>query len=91
MQEPEKVAWDWWKKFTENISWGSMTLIEKRSHFRKWLVQKFSLDPKRQCMDPGPGSKRLGQNEAKWEGFWLSDAELEQLVKSIFLHYEIQY
>ena len=67
-----------------------MTLVEKRSHFRKWLVQKFSLDPKRQCMSPGPGAKRC-KNEAKREGFELKDTELEELVKSIFSHYETLY
>ena len=88
---PVKLHDHWWTKFTKKISWGSMTLEEKQRHVRKWLFQKFTLDPKGQCMNPGPGSKRLGRNEAKWEGFWLNDAELEELVKSIFLLYETQY
>jgi hypothetical protein len=67
-----------------------MSLVAKQKHFRNWLVQKFSLDPKKQCMMPGPGFKRLLQNEARWEDFWLSDAELDQLVKSIFEDYETQ-
>jgi len=89
-ENPKRLHTDWWTKFTKNISWGSMTLVEKRSHFRKWLVQKFSLDPQRQCMSPLPGAKRC-KNEAKWEGFEINDRELEELINSIFSHYETLY
>ena len=86
-ENPKRLHTDWWKKFTKKISWDSMTLVEKRSHFRKWLFKKFSLDPKRQCMSPLPGAKRC-KNEAKWEGFEINDRELEELVNSIFSQYE---
>ncbi len=41
-------------------------------------------------MMPGPGSKRKLRNEAGWKGFELSDAELDELVKSIFEDYATQ-
>jgi hypothetical protein len=80
----------WWKKFTRNVEWGSISLGAKKSHFRSWLLKKFSFDPKLECMMPGPGCKRLFRNEAAWNGFWLSDRELDELVKSIFEDYATQ-
>jgi len=64
-----------------------MSLIQKRDHFRKFLVEKFSLDPKRKCMLPGPGAKRKKRNDACWNDFWLTDAELDGLVQEVMVAY----
>ena len=88
--DPVKLHKLWWKKFTFNVQWGSMSLVQKQDHFRNWLFQKFSLDPEHKCMTPGFGSKRKLRNEAGWENFCLSDAELDELVKSVFDDYGTQ-
>ena len=90
-RDPIKLHELSWKMFTHHVSWGSMTLVEKQRHFRSWLVRKFSLDPNYQCMMPGSGSKRLARNEAVWKGFWLTESELDELVKSIFEDYATQH
>ena len=41
-------------------------------------------------MMPGVGSKRLRRNEAEWTDFWLTDLELDKLVKSVFEDYASQ-
>ena len=89
-RKPVELHKLWWTKFTKDVDWGSMSLGAKKSHFRSWLLKKFSVDPKLESMDPGPGCKRWRQNEAKWHGFWLSDREFEELLKSIFEDYAIQ-
>ena len=89
-KDPVKLHDLWWKKFTKNVPWDTMTLAAKQNHFRSWLFKKFSLDPQGRCMIPGVGSKRLRRNEAEWTDFWLTDLELDMLVKSVFEDYASQ-
>ena len=62
----------------------SMSSNQKRAHARRFFVKKFSLDPKLECMLPGPGAKRKNRNEACWLEFWLTDVELDGLLDEIF-------
>ena len=57
-----------------------MTSAQKRQRLHGWLVQKFSLDPQKRCMLPGPGSRKKPRNDACWHGFEITDAELKTLV-----------
>ena len=77
----------WWSSFTKGIMWGAMTYAEKRIHVRQWLFMKLSNDPLSQCMSPQPGAKR-SKNQLKWEGFDITDAELDDIVSSMFSQYE---
>jgi hypothetical protein len=84
-----------WTKFTENMlsSWGDMSMSKKRDHLHEFLTKKFSLDPSHdpQVMTPGKSCKRKKRNEAGWLGFYLSDAELNELVDDIMKDYSSKY
>ena len=77
----------WWIQFTKGISWCAMTYAEQRIHVRQWLFKQLSNDPLSQCMSPQPGAKRK-KNSARWEGFDITDAELDVIVESMFSQYE---
>ena len=52
-------------------------------------MKKFTCDPEKRYMLPGPGSKRT-RNGAFWDGFWLTDSELDAIVEDIIEEYLIQ-
>ena len=49
---------------------------------------KFSLDKELKCMLPIEVHRRKPHNEASWKGFWMTDAELENLVREIMTDYQ---
>jgi hypothetical protein len=83
----EKLHSAWWVPFTKGISWCTMNRAAKRKHIRQWLFMKFSSDHHRQVMSPGPGGVRV-KNQMKWEGFDITDRELDDIVNSMFSRYE---
>ena len=91
-----RVSWNterlhqlWWMPFTKGISWCTMKCAAKRKHIRQWLFMKFSNDRHRQVMSPGPRGFRV-RNQMKWDGFDISDGELDDIINSMFLLYEAQ-
>ena len=80
----------YWKKFAKGCKppWLQMSPAEKRKRVHAFIFQKFTLDPRNRCMDPGPGQKRKQRNEASWPGFWLSDQELDGIVAEVMNAYE---
>ena len=78
-----------WPKFLKGVDspWASLTSQQKTRHVRSWLFRKFTMDPRGECMLPGPGAKRKHRNEASWKGFTLTDAELDKLVQSVMGDY----
>ena len=89
-----RVSWNtdrlhqlWWIPFTKDISWCTMNCTAKRKHIRQWLFMKFSNDGHRQVMSPGPRGFRV-MNQMKWDGFDISDGELDDIINSMFLLYE---
>ena len=53
------------------------------SQGRARQLKKKSLDRQLSCMYPVEARRRKPRNEASWYGFWMSDDELEQLVREI--------
>jgi hypothetical protein len=51
---------------------------QKRWQLRRFLIDKFSLDPK--CK---------GRNAARWEGFWLSHSEVDGIVSEVMEEYQL--
>lgn len=80
----------YWKKFAGACPrpWMEMTPSEKKRQTRAFIVQKFTLDPKGRCMLPPSGHKWKTRNDASWLGFWLTDAEVDQLVLEVMSAYE---
>ena len=86
---PEKFHQHYWMQFSKfcNNKWHTMTSVEKHKFLRAWLFLKFTMDPNEQVMDPEPGSRRKISNVMSWRGFWLSDEELDCLVKEVLPEY----
>ena len=55
---------------------------------RKFILDKFTLDPKHIRMNPRVGEKRKVRNDASWPGFWLSDEEFDDIVTRVMSAYE---
>ena len=64
-----------------------MTKAQKWNHVRQWLFTKLLNDRYHKCMSPGPGPRSV-KNQMKWEGFDITDAELDDIVNSMFSQYE---
>ena len=73
-----------WKRFA---GWTSMTFSQQAQCLREFLLFKFSMDPQNVCMLPGIGAKRKHRNNAQWNGFELTDAEMERLVADVMREY----
>ena len=69
--------------------WMLMTIAQKTQRLRDHVKQKFSVDPKRQRMQPAHGTKRC-QNDAKWLGFEMSDDESEFVIAMCMEGYQKQ-
>lgn len=67
--------------------WQSMTLIQKGHLLRQFMLNKFSLDPRGLMMTPEVGMKHKIKNNAKWDGFYLYDSEMEELVEGVMMCY----
>jgi len=71
------------------VPWLGMSRREKRSHLRRWLFTKFTLDKERRVMLPRIANRRKARNEICWTGFWMTDQELDQLVQEIGRDYDV--
>ena len=91
----------YWTKFMKHARvprWVQMTARQRRRHLWEWMFVKFSVDSRNIRMVPrgwpddqrGVKRKRDGRmtNEACWDGFWLDDFELDQLVDEVCRVYE---
>ena len=75
-----------------------MTAKQRRQHLWQWMFRRFSIDERNERMvpygwpDDQRGVKRRMDgrmtNEACWEGFWLDDAELDELVDVVCCLYD---
>ena len=92
-----RAAWDYehfhhsnWTKFVAKCvpTWLQMSIPQKRIMVRKFILNKFTLDPKHLCMNPRVGEKRKLRNDASWPGFWLSDEEFDDIVTRVMSAYE---
>ena len=72
-----------WTQFTKNIEWTRMNNQEQYEHVQQWLFWKFTLCGKGTCMLPNVSMKRKWRNDARWPGFWMTDDELQKLVKEV--------
>ena len=71
-----------WKQFTKHIdNWSIMSHEKKFEHVHRWLFKKFTMDPSNRGMLPCSWENRKKRNDACWEGFWMTDRELEHLVR----------
>ena len=72
------------KKFLQrcNSPWPEMSYTARVQYLCSFFVQKFSYDPKLQCMNPGVGAKRKPWNDACWSGFELLDEEVSSLAST---------
>jgi hypothetical protein len=79
-----------WKDFAKRADpqWMNMNLKQKRAHMRDFVMRKFSWDEKLLTMWPGAGIKRKVRPDARWEGFHMTDEELESVLSDIFQTYE---
>ena len=59
----------------------------REERFFEYLFDLFTVDPYRKSMQPGLGWPPANRNNASWRGFWLSDAELQALVRETFTVY----
>ena len=92
-----RAAWDceyfhhvYWTKFASKCTppWLEMSIPQKRIMVRKFILDKFTLDPKHLRMNPRVGEKRKVRNDASWPGFWLSDEEFDDIVTRVMSAYE---
>ena len=75
-----------WRKFTKGMTigqWSVMPHEQKYQHLHAWLFKKFTLDPQNKSMIPGSYEKWKPRNDACWEGFWMTDRELNGLVREV--------
>jgi len=72
--------------------WLSLPQYMKENHLRNWLFKKFTLDKWNQNMLPlnrdgvalpSDHKRYRDRNDICWQGFWLTDAELDRLVYEI--------
>jgi hypothetical protein len=83
--EPQRFHHVYWtKKVKPGDNWQGMTIKARETHFHNFLFHLSTLDPYQNRMQPGVGSEPLKRNNASWRGFWLSDGELEALVRETF-------
>jgi len=68
--------------------WLEMSIPQKWRMVRAFIFEKFTLDPNGRCMLPLPPQKRKKRNDASWPDFWLSDAELDEVVTQVMTAYE---
>ena len=87
---PDKFHGNHWTRFCEGCEppWLEMTVSQKSKHLRRWMVKKFSLDPRGKCMLPRPGGRRKHRNEISWSGFEMNDAELDGVLDEVMEAYQ---
>ena len=68
--------------------WDTMDMRQKRRALRSWLFKKFTMDKAEQRMYPAQDMPTKKLNDINWLGFWLTDAEFEQVVDEIMTAYE---
>ena len=73
-----------WRMF---IHWTSLTRNEQTQCLRNFMLSKFSLDPYKRVMNPGPGHRRKRVNNARWIGIDLTDDEMDRVVDEVMRGY----
>ena len=81
---PKKLLSQYWIQFTKDLDppWLKMDMIQKSNHLKWWLLKKWSLDPKKQCMRPCSGEK-LHRNEMGWAWLEMTDGQLDEVVYEV--------
>ena len=60
--------------------WSTLLPPERQMHTRNFLMKKFSLDKRAECMVPWNPRLRKARCDAGWRGFWMTDVELEEVL-----------
>ena len=79
--DPVVFHMTYWKYF-RGIPFTELSIEEKCAVFQDFLQKKFSVDPYGKAMLP-PAHRR--PKKLSWEGFWLSDTELNEIMRKIHL------
>ena len=86
--DPNKFLSKYWFPFVRDLDppWLKMDIIQKSDHLKSWLLNKWSVDPKKKCMCPR-GGKRLRCNDMGWPRLEMTDAELDEVVREVMEMY----
>jgi hypothetical protein len=89
-RNPIRFHQTYWTQFATStyIPWLKMSAYQKQCHLHKFLRKKFSMDRKCKVMFPDTDRRRKGRNAACWEGFWLTDSEVDSIVSDVMEEYQ---
>jgi hypothetical protein len=85
--DPQHFHHVYWKRVQPWHNWLAMSIKARETRFFEYLFDLFTVDPYRMSMQAWEGWQPANRNNASWRGFWLSDGELQALVRETFTVY----